>query len=131
MFFSKDYLEYNKYFNVGYALLFRGKIQPKPFGDNPELEIKIKSIDMLANVRDDMVKSISIVVPLQIVNDKLITEIKTHTDNAKGKVELKFKIVDRSENLFVDLYSRSQRINITGDFISYLQKNADLEFKLN
>jgi len=86
---------------------------------------------MLANVRDDMVKSISIVVPLQIVNDKLITEIKTHTDNAKGKVELKFKIVDRSENLFVDLYSRSQRINITGDFISYLQKNADLEFKLN
>jgi len=131
MFFSKDYLEYSKYFNVGYALYLKGKVQPKPFGENPELEIKIKSIVMLANVREDMVKSISIIVPVQMVTDKLITEIKTYTNQSKGKVELKFKIVDKSENLFVDLYSRNQRIELSDEFISYLHENVDIDFKLN
>ena len=131
LFFSNDYLEFNKYFNMGYALYFKGKVQPKAYGDISELEIKIKSIDMLANIRSDTVKSISIMLPVQLVTNELITEIKSFTDNKKGKVELKFKIIDRSENITIDMFSRNQRIDLSEDFISYLQNREDIEFRLN
>lgn len=131
MFFGNDFIEFNKYFTVGFALHFKGKVQPKTYGDNPELEIKIKSIDMLANIRNEMVKSISIIVPVQLVTNDLITEIKEHTENKKGKVELKFKIIDRTENISLELFSRNQRIDLTEEFISYLQNSREIEFKLN
>ncbi|NJK96406.1 MAG: hypothetical protein HC905_17160 [Bacteroidales bacterium] len=85
---------------------------------------------MLPNVREEMVKSISLVVPLQRVTNQLIMEILQHSD-AKGKITLKFKIVDAVENLAVDLFSRNTRINITEEFINYLRATDGIEFKLN
>jgi DNA polymerase-3 subunit alpha len=131
MFFGNDYLEYNKYFTIGFALYFKGKVQTRSYGDNNELEIKLKSIDMLSNVRKEMVKSISIILPVQLITDGLITDIKSLTDNTRGKVELKFKIIDVSENLSVDLSSRNQRIDLSDDFMSYLQRHEELNFKFN
>ncbi len=130
MFFSNDWVDYSKYCILGYALYFKAKVQPRPFGDN-ELEIKMKSINMLANIREEMVKSISIVVPVQLVTDELITELKAHTDNTKGKVELKFKIIDREENIAVDMHSRGQRIDLTDELLSYLKMREEIDFKLN
>jgi DNA polymerase-3 subunit alpha len=85
---------------------------------------------MLPNVRDEMVKSISLVVPVQMVSDQLIAEILQHSD-AKGKITLKFKIIDTNENLAVDLFSRNTRMNITEGFINYLKSSEGIEFKLN
>lgn len=130
MFFSNDFLEFNKYFAMGYGLYFKAKVQARPYGD-AELEIKIKSINMLSNLRDELVKSISIVVPVQDVTDELITEIKAHTDNVKGKILLKFKLIDKTENLSVDLYSRTQKIVLTEELITYLKQRDELEFRLN
>jgi DNA polymerase III subunit alpha len=130
MFFSNDFLEFNKYFTVGYSLLFKAKVLPRPYGD-AQLEIKVKSIIMLANVREELVKSISIVVPVQSVTDELITELKAHTDNGKGKVELKFKVIDRKDNISIDMYSRLQRINLSEELIAYLKQRDEIEFRLS
>jgi DNA polymerase III subunit alpha len=128
-FFSTDWIEYKKYFAPGYALLIKAKIQPKPFGDNA-LEIKIKTISMLANVRDDLVKSISIIIPFQFVSDELIGTLKEHTQE-KGKVELHFKVIDKLDNLTVDLFSRTQRIVLSEDLMTYLENCEDIDFRLN
>jgi len=115
---------------MGYALYFKGKVQQRPYGEN-ELEIKVKSINMLANIREEMVKSISIVVPIQLVTEELITELKAHTNNTKGKVELKFKIIDREENMAVDMHSRGQRIDLTEELLTYLKMREEIDFRLN
>jgi DNA polymerase III subunit alpha len=130
MFFGNDFIDYNKYFMMGYALYFKGKVQQRPYGEN-ELEIKVKSINMLANIREEMVKSISIVVPIQLVTEELITELKAHTNNTKGNVELKFKIIDREENMAVDMHSRGQRIDLTEELLTYLKMREEIDFRLN
>jgi DNA polymerase-3 subunit alpha len=127
--FSNDWIEFNKYFVMGYSLLIKAKVQPKPFGDN-ELEIKIKTINMLANVKEDMVKGISIIVPVQSITDELIMELKVHAQH-KGKVELHFKVIDRSENITIELFSRTQRIQLSEELITYLEGQEDIDFRLN
>jgi tetrahydromethanopterin S-methyltransferase subunit H len=77
-----------------------------------------------------MVKSISLIVPVQMVTDELIMEIMQHSD-AKGAITLKFKIIDPSENIAVDLFSRNMRMNINEGLINYLKNTEGLEFKLN
>jgi DNA polymerase III subunit alpha len=129
LFFSNDWLEFNKYFVAGYTLLLKAKIQPKPFGDM-ELEIKVKTINMLANVREELVRSISIKVPVQLVSDDLIMHIKERT-NKKGKVELHFKVFDKSEGLNIDLFSRTQRIELSDDLIYFLDNCEGIDFRLN
>ena len=130
MFFGDNWVKNSNYYQKDYALYFKAKIQPRPFG-NAELEINVKSVNMLANVREEMVKSISIIVPVQLITDELIVEIKNHTDNTKGKVELKFKLIDKTENMTVDLYSRTMRINLTEELLVYLKNRDEIEFKLN
>ncbi len=129
MFFSNDYVDNSKYFQTGYSLMFKGRIQGRMFNEN-ELEVKVKTITMLPNVREEMVKSISLIVPVQMVTDQLIAEILQHSD-AKGKITLKFKIIAPKENLAVDLFSRNTRMNITEGFINYLKSSEGIEFKLN
>jgi DNA polymerase III subunit alpha len=130
MFFGDNWVKNSNYYCQDYALYFKAKVQPRPFGNN-ELEVNIKSVTLLSNVRDEMVKCISIIVPVQLITDELIMELKTHTDNSKGKVELKFKLVDKVDNMVVDLYSRTQRINLTEELIMYLKNRDEIEFKLN
>jgi DNA polymerase-3 subunit alpha len=129
MFFSNDYVDNSKYFQTGYSLMFKGKVQARMYNES-ELEVKVKNITMLPNVREEMVKSISLIVPIQMVTDQLMLEIMQHSD-AKGKIQLKFKIIDPGENLAIDLFSRNTRMNITESFINYLKSTEGLEFKLN
>jgi DNA polymerase-3 subunit alpha len=129
MFFSNDYVDNSKYFQTGYSLMFKGRVQGRMFNE-AELEVKVKTITMLPNVREEMVKSISLIVPVQMVSDQLIAEIQQHSD-AKGKIVLKFKIIDPAENLAVDLFSRNTRMNISEGFINYLKSSEGIEFKLN
>lgn len=129
MFFGNDWVDNSKYFQNGYSLLFKGKVQSRMYNE-AELEVKVKSIMMLPNVKEEMVKSISLIVPLQMVTDQLILEILQHSDS-KGKISLKFKIVDTKDNIVVDLFSRNTRVNINEEFINYLKGSEGIEFKLN
>jgi DNA polymerase-3 subunit alpha len=129
--FGKDYLDFKKYFSEGYALLLKGKVQNRQFGDMNELEFKLSAVSMLADARENMVKSISIKVPVTAVTDELIEEFNHTVETKGGKILLKFIIYDLSENLRVDLISRSQRINLSNKFINYLKESSEIEFALN
>jgi len=128
--FGKDYENFRKYCYVDYPLLFKGKVQPRPY-NNQELEFKIKNIILLSQVREDLVESISFTIPLNKVNQILIDEIKKHALAKKGKVNLKFKIIDTEDNFGVDLFSRTERIDITNDLINYLNEKSEIQYSIN
>ena len=46
--FGKDYENFSKFMHLNYFLLVKGKVQPRPYGDNPELEFKVLS--MMQNI---------------------------------------------------------------------------------
>lgn len=129
MMFSKDYVDRSKFFVPGYSLLIKARVQPKRYREN-ELEVRIKSISMLADVKDEMIKSISFSVPLQQVNDQLIDEIKGFSDE-KGKIALKFYVWDAAENMAIELRSRSVKVSLTEKLLHYLDERPEIECKIN
>ncbi len=128
--FGKDYENFRKYCYADYPLLIKGKVQPRPYNDQ-ELEFKIKFITLLSQVREDLVKSISLTIPLNMINQGLIDEIKDNALSKKGKAQLKFRIIDTEENVVVNLFSRTERIDITNNLVNYLDEKSEIQYSIN
>jgi DNA polymerase III subunit alpha len=127
MLFGKDWLSFGNFFTKGYSLLIRGKIQLS-FRNEPEL--KIKTIHMLPSVREELVKSVQLRMPLEQLTDNLIEQLQSFSNNSNGKLLMRFFLYDQIENVSIEMFSRTQKININNEFVSFLNNNPEIEYKL-
>ncbi len=84
---------------------------------------------MLADVRDKLVKSIDILLDINKVSNELINSFDPYMVTDSGKV-LKFRIHDPESNMKLNLFSRNKQVELSDDFINYLQNNPGFEFRL-
>jgi len=129
-FFGKDYENFRKYIYEGYSLLIKGSVQENNWKNAPDLEFKVKSIYLLSNARDELIKSIQLRIPVDELSEKLLEKIKYFIAGNKGTVNLKVLLVDPSENVSVDMFSRSKHIALSDDFMEFLMQNPGIEFRL-
>jgi DNA polymerase-3 subunit alpha len=127
--FGKDFMENRKFFFDGYSILIKGRVEPNKFRNN-EPELSVKSIHMLSEVKDDMIKLLTISIPINEVTDELVEELRSISATNKGKVSLKFKLVDSESNISLEMFSRTHRVAISSELIGHLRK-MDLNFKVN
>ncbi len=120
--FSKDYETFRKYLYTDYFLFIRGRVQPKPYNDK-ELEFKILSMVQLSELRDTMIKEISVQLPVEEVTEKLIRSLTEKVRESKGETVFRINVFDREAHVMLNLYSRSHRISLTQSLVSYLDEN--------
>ena len=97
------------------------------------IALRIKSINLLSEVRDELIKEVYLKVPLNNVSEELIDGIKRFVKKPSksnpGK-HLKFKIVDDETNIKIDFFSRNQFIDISDEFFTFVEEN-DIDFSMN
>jgi DNA polymerase-3 subunit alpha len=131
MLFGKDYEDFRNYMFEGYSLLLKCNVQENQWKkDVHELEVKIKSITMLANVRDELVKNLSVKLPLGELTDDLVEQIHNYTQNSKGKASLSFKIIDENDGMGIEMFSRNTMIQVTNEMLEFLDKN-EIDYQVN
>jgi DNA polymerase-3 subunit alpha len=128
--FNKDYENFRKFMYEGYSLLIKGTITENTWKNSPELELRIKNIYMLSSVREELVKNIQIMLPLDMITEDFLSELSQYTHKSTGSTNLKIMVFDASENISVDMFCRSQRIDLSDDLIDFLTSTHDIEFKL-
>ncbi|MDR1673423.1 MAG: hypothetical protein LBS09_08220, partial [Bacteroidales bacterium] len=126
-FFGKDHETFRTYLKEGLPLLVKGSFQ-RNFHN--ELEPKIKSITYLSNVREDMLKSVSFILPLHLIGEAWMDRLTAEIGRNKGKVQLRFRIVDAEDNQMVNMFSRNTGIDVSNEMLDFLQKEQ-IEFKVN
>ena len=126
--FSKDWVDNTKFFIKGYFLFIKAKIQPR-FGKD-ELEVKIQSIHLLPNIREELVQNITIKLPVETVTSDLIGEIKDAAEKNPGSTGFRLKILDAEARVALDLFSRSYRINLNNSMI-YFFENKGIEYAIS
>jgi DNA polymerase-3 subunit alpha len=130
MLFNKDYENFRKYLYEGYSLLIKGMIAENTWKNTPELELKIRNIYLLSSVRDELVKSIQIKLPVDLITDAFMDEFARYTQKSGGNTNLRILVYDPAENVSVDMFSRSQRILLSDELVDFLSNNLEIEFKL-
>ena len=132
MLFNKDYIAFQNYFTPGYALLIRGLVQPRPFNNGTvDYELKVREIRMLADVREDMIKSLVVTLPLKSIDEQIINEIDKYADQKQGSARLKIMVHDREDNIYIEMFSRNKKISLSNDLLKFLEEQPEIDFKLN
>ena len=120
--FGKDYENFRKYLFADYFLFVRGKVQPRPYNDQ-ELEFKILSMVQLQELRDTMIREISVQLPIEEVTETLIRDFAERVRRAKGNTLLRVNVVDREAKVSLGLFSKSHRVSLTAELTDYLDEN--------
>ena len=120
--FGKDYENFRKYLFADYFLFIRGKVQPRPYNDQ-ELEFKILSMVQLQELRDTMIREISVQLPIEEVTETLIRDFAERVRRAKGNTLLRVNVVDREAKVSLGLFSKSHKVSLTAELTDYLDEN--------
>jgi DNA polymerase-3 subunit alpha len=128
--FGKDYEQFRPMMYPNYFLFIKGKVQPRPYGDNPELEFKILSMTQLSQVRDELIKELHIVLPVEELTSSFAQEFSQMVQSNKGNTVLRLSLVNRAEGVTLNMFSKRYKVAMTADLVDYLDKN-ELKFTLS
>ena len=127
--FGDDFINYSKYGHPNICLLIKGKFQPRKYKETI-LDFRVGSIQPLTDIKDSVVKKISLALPLHELNDKLITELSFLIKNNPGGSSLYFRIEDIDKQLSVSLFTENQKLTINKDIVRFLKEN-NIKFTVN
>jgi DNA polymerase-3 subunit alpha len=111
-------------------LYVKGKVQQR-YNDANQWEIKVTSIQLLAEVREKMVKTFSFKIDLKDISGDLIKKVHSLAKKNTGNAQLKVLVTDKSEKMFIELPSLKVRINPNNNFINELVELTNSDYKVN
>ncbi len=121
-FFRKDYEMFRTRMFKDYFLFIQGRVQPRQWSKDGELEFKVESITQLSDVRD-AVREIKFYLPTEAVTREFIDELIEVAKVSKGKAQLKFSLQDLKEEVVVSAYSRKYRVALTKEIAEFIDKH--------
>ncbi len=127
--FSDDYLKYKKFFEAGWFVYIKGRVERQQWRNN-EPDFRISNIDLLTDIREKYCDGIKINLTATAIDESLVTKLVTAAENNKGKRSLIVNIVDESEKLTVDLFSRKMKVSSNDKFIHSVEEIPGAEIEL-
>ena len=127
--FGEEFYNFGKYGVPNVCLLIKGKFQPRKYDKNV-LSFKVSSIQPLADIRDTLVKKITLSLPLHALDDKIISSLSFKIKNNPGGCLLYFMIKDLEKQLSISLFTENQKFAINKDIVRFLENNK-IKFAIN
>ncbi len=131
--FGDDWMRFNNYMKEGYFLFIKGRIVPRTLwgkvGDTYEL--KIGTVDLLPDVKDSLLQSITISIKTDILDDNIVDDLSTMLRESPGNTEVLILLKDGEGLHQVELKSKSQKISVQNKLINYIRAQEGMEYKFN
>jgi DNA polymerase-3 subunit alpha len=134
--FGKNYIEFNKYMIKDLYLYINAVVQErgadfkfkKVENTNPdipkELELKIQKIEVFSDVKEKLINTLTLTIPIQQLTMDFAVEMNDMVMNNKGNVNLYIQVVDENSTNKVMLFSRQHRIQINTS-VYHMLKHAN------
>lgn len=133
MLFGENYKKYAAFTEENAALLIKGSIEPKGWGDNKDqLEFKLQAIEWLSDARDKYIKHLTLNMNTEDITDELIADLVAFLEKHKPKKKTQLKklriIITSKENINLTMYSQSYQVNITNSFLKELSLIENIKY---
>ncbi|NBG65387.1 DNA polymerase III subunit alpha [Acidiluteibacter ferrifornacis] len=127
--FGDEYVKFKGYLNMGWFLYLVGSIEPGKW-DKTKLEFKFTRVELLAEIKDKMTKSITLDVNIDEVSDDFINQIESIVNSSNGNCKFSLNLIDRKEKNAVVLTSRSKKIALTDEVLNTFDKMQGVEYSV-
>ena len=110
--------------------MVQGKVEIAKY--NNRAQLRISKISLMDEAMASSIKDLTIVVDSQNFDSSKTTAVNEVLNKYIGGTgELRFEIVDKSQNYSVPLYSRSKKVKIERELVSILEAIDGITVKVN
>ena len=143
--FGKNYIEYGKYMIKDLYLFVHAVVQERgadfkykkteAVDSNipKELELKIQKIEVFSEIKDKLINTLTLTLPMQQLSDEFADELTELVLKNKGNVNLYLQVVDENSPNKVILFARQHRIEINKKVyhsLKHAQSKGLLDFQV-
>lgn len=126
--YKDAYLKFKHYFEEGQMLMIEGSYEKRYSGEGHIL--KVEKVQHLEEVSSEMIKALTIVLPIDRLNEETLHELKETCSEYEGQHQLKFTIGDRVDKVKIKLVSGNGGVHVCSDLIEKIQR-IGLGYRLN
>lgn len=120
MVFGEDYLKFKNYLVEGWFVFVKGSVEQRRFRDDPkDVEYKVRSMELLADVREKMISRLRLQVELETLDESRANAIGELLEGHPGTVGLTLEIHDVDSGL--EMPSRTIKVAVTDAFVEELE----------
>ena len=132
--FGKNYVEFGKYMIKDLYLFIHAVVQEKgsdfkykkvetDTNQLKELELKIQKIEVFSDVKDKLINTLTLTIPIQHLTEDFALELTDAVMKNKGNVNLYIHVVDELSPNKVVLFARQHRMKINTNVFHFLKKS--------
>jgi DNA polymerase-3 subunit alpha len=108
--FGEDFVKFAQYLREGMFVFIRGKVQLR-YKSEDQWELKPSNIQLLGDLTDKMAQGVRVDIDIRNVTDLLIEHIEEAALAAPGGKKLELMLIDNTERLSIEMFSRKYRID--------------------
>ncbi|MDO4992336.1 MAG: DNA polymerase III subunit alpha, partial [Prevotellaceae bacterium] len=128
--FFDDWSTWRGKFIEGSSLFIKIKYEKK-FPTSTYISSKVTSVDFLADVRDKLIKKLTLVINIDDLDKMDAAELFNAIDSSPGDVELDFQCHSVKMMRPVNLVSRTRRVSVNKALIDVIESKSAIEYKIN
>ncbi len=126
------YLDMKGHFTKDIVLCINGKVGSwTPQGKETMYFFNVKSMDLMSNKKDSLLKSILLKINLKDITEHMVSHLQEICESNKGHVELSFLIWDEDTQTEVPMHSKNVMVDINSNFIKQLNEVEQVEYFIN
>ena len=129
-FWRNDWAVYQGFVQEKMLVLIHAKLEPSKW--KPEnLELKINKVELLSDVKDNVIQKFTITLPLKVIDESLVESLAEVCRLHPGNADLCMKIQDTDSKMAVDMVSHPVKVAVGRELISFLDNIENVSYHVN
>lgn len=125
--FGENYTNHKNLLVNGYSILINAGFK-EGYSDKNAKFFSISKVMLLSQVKESFFTKLTLALPYNNVCEEFINSFKNLTKKNEGKTNIFFYIYNPEEqNSVIEMFSRSNRVELTDDVIDFLENNPYIE----
>ena len=128
--FGEEWAKWQGMLREGYTVFIRAKCSLR-FKDSKFFDFRISDIKLLQTVKEESIDKITLHVNVNDLNEELVDDLMSIVSTNKGSTQLFLQVNDHINNTNFLMRAREREIELTHDFLSYIEQHENISYTVN
>ena len=128
--FGEEWAKWQGMLREGYTVFIRAKCSLR-FKDSKFFDFRISDIKLLQTVKEESIDKITLHVNVNDLNEELVDDLMSIVSTNKGSTQLFLQVNDHINNTNFLMRAKEREIELTHDFLSYIEQHENISYTVN
>jgi DNA polymerase III, alpha subunit len=128
--FGEEWAKWQGMLREGYTVFIRAKCSQR-FKDSKFFDFRISDIKLLQTVKEESIDKITLHVNVNDLNEELVDDLMSIVSANKGATQLFLQVNDHINNTNFLMRAKEREIELTHDFLSYIEQHENISYTVN